>query len=57
MVIRVERSPLWHFSELLGTTAEMKKSGPSEEEAGLHAVEHRRIELLTFCLQSRCSTN
>ena len=35
----------------------MKKSGLSEEEAGLHAVEHRRIELLTFCLQSRCSTN
>ena len=22
-----------------------------------YAVEHRRIELLTFCLQSRCSTN
>ena len=57
MVIRVERSPLWHFSEHLGTTAEIKMSGPSEEEAGLHAVEHRRIELLTFCLQSRCSTN
>ena|GEM_PF-2534425 len=34
-----------------------KKSDSSEEEAGLHAVEHRRIELLTFCLQSRCSTN
>ena len=30
---------------------------PSLGVFNFYTVEHRRIELLTFCLQSRCSTN
>ncbi len=36
--------------------AHKQKKNPASP-AGFHTVEHRRIELLTFCLQSRCSTN
>ena len=53
--------PEVHVRSLAGTMlgVEIKKDAqrPSLGVFNFYAVEHRRIELLTFCLQSRCSTN